>query len=440
MSTSLLLLLLACQGDTGDTGTPAIDIEATVAAALAAGCDAESLDALQGADPAQVRAALVGLDTQAKLADWTPGVSHNHPVDVAFVTPLLSEFDFDYTLYVPESYTADPDAPMPLYVDPAHPTDPVRDESMPTYAELAPEPMFMVQVNFFNRLYTDLGDDAYYDEVVYNEDFDKVDAYQDNVGAIDAVVAELKRRFHIDPERIYTGGVSAEGNSAWMQGILSSEVYGGILPVSAGTAGYDEDLYRNLENTGILVVHGTEDGLVDVESVDPTVEMLEGWGFDIEYWRMEGEGHGTMFTALFDEMTEWLFARSRPVGPRTVHKGIKSARDVDAYWLAASALSVEVSGDADIYPSAPPAVLAATWEAGAVSVEASGVAQVELRWIEGDAGPATGRAADTVAVTVNGTDLGPVTLEEDPLVAVADYCVHGDVTRLWAGRVRVDLP
>ena len=75
-----------------------------------------------------------------------------------------------------------------------------------------------------------------------------------------------------------------------------------------------------------------------------------------------------------------------------------------------------------------------------MSVEASGVAQVELRWIEGDAGPATGRAADTVAVTVNGTDLGPVTLEEDPLVAVADYCVHGDVTRLWAGRVRVDLP
>ena len=65
---------------------------------------------------------------------------------------------------------------------------------------------------------------------------------------------------------------------------------------------------------------------------------------------------------------------------------------------------------------------------------------LELRWLDGPAGPAAGTAGDTVQVTVNGTDLGAHELVEDPTVAVEGYCRHADVTRLWAGRVTVDVP
>lgn len=100
-----------------------------VRAVVEADCSPDALAALDGAEPASVRGALVDLDAELKLTEWTTGISHGHPVDVdTFRTPLLNEFDFDYSLYVPESYAADPDQPLPLYLDPGHPVDDLEDD------------------------------------------------------------------------------------------------------------------------------------------------------------------------------------------------------------------------------------------------------------------------------------------------------------------------
>jgi len=437
------LLFVGCEdaADDDDDDTVGWD-EVTVddvTAVIEGGCTAEGLDSLSGAEPAAVREALAAADQAFKLSEWIDGTTHGNPVgDLGLRTELLAATAFDYSLYVPPEYTADPADPLPLYLDPGHPVDDLDSALLEYKADLLDEPVFFVQDNLFNRLYTDLGDDEYTAQVLNNPDFDAIAAYQDHEQIIGEIFRQMRQRYHVDPGRIYVGGVSAEGNASWCHGMLSSDQYAAIMPVSAGVAAYHEDLWLSLENVGVLVVHGTEDELCPVEDADDAVDMLEGWGFDVEYWRYEGEGHGTMFWDDFTDMVDWLVQRERPVTPAHVHHGFKSDRDADIYWIAVH--DVTSTPTASFHNSDPVAVVDATWEGSAVVVEASGVGALELRWLDGPAGPAAGTAGDTVQVTVNGTDLGAHELVEDPTVAVEDYCRHADVTRLWAGRVTVDVP
>jgi len=444
--TPLLLFTTFCLGcpspdDTGlETAWTPVTLE-DVRDVVDADCNADGLATLDGAEPAAVRDLLVELDTELKLTEWTPGISHGHPVpEVALGTAMLEDFDFTYSLQVPEGYTGDPTQRLPLYLNPGHPVDDVADDlTLPYMANLLDSPVFMFQDNFFNTLYTELGGDGYDEQVFTNPDFSRVAAYQDHLDLVGGIIAELTQRYHIDSSRIYVGGVSAEGNASWSHGIQSSDRWAAILPVSAGTAGYDEQLWRNLENVGILAVHGTEDDLCAVEDVDDTVAMLEGWGFDVEYWRYEGEGHGTMFYSDYDQMMGWLLERQRPLQPERVHKAIKSPRNTGTYWLRATAVDPGVSDDVDMYPEPPPAVVDASWDGSTVTLDTTGVLALELYWMEGATGSGSGTAGDSVNVTANGVELGAFTLEEDPTAAVEAYCRSGDVQRAWAGRVTVTL-
>jgi len=427
-------------GEDPDGGWQATAID--VRTVVDAGCTPEALSGLDGAEPASVRAALAELDTELKLTDWTAGVSHGHPVDVdSFRTPLLNEFEFDYTLYVPESYSADPDQPVPLYLDPGHPVDDLEDDlSFPWMAGELSEPFFFVQDNTYNRLYTDLGEEQYYEQVYYSADFDDVAVYQDHQEIIAAIVRELSQRYTLDTSRIYVGGVSAEGNASWSHGIQSADRFAGLLPVSAGTAGYHEDLWRNLQNLSMLVVHGTDDGICPVEDVDELVSRLEAWGFDVDYWREDGEGHGTMFYDEFAEMVDWLLTRQRSLTPAAVHKAVMSDRDTDVYWIGDVELATPPDTTTAMYPTTPFGQIDATWADGVLVLTTAGIGSLSVRWFEGAQGTASGTAGDAVQVVVNGQDLGTVELVEDPHVAVEDYCRHADRERAWAGRIEIQVP
>ena len=444
LASMTLLAGLSCQPDV-DGETPEDGWQATVddvRAVVEADCDPEALAALDGAEPASVRDALVDLDAELKLSEWTTGVSHGHSVDVdSFRTPLLNEFDFDYSLYVPESYAADPDQPIPLYLDPGHPVDSLEDDlSFPWMADLLDQPFFFVQDNTYNRLYTDLGEEGYYDQVYYSEDFDDVAVYQDHQEIIAAIVRELRQLYTIDSSRIYVGGVSAEGNASWSHGIQSADRFAALLPVSAGTARYHEELWRNLEQVSMLVVHGTDDGICPVEDVDELVAQLTEWGFDVEYWREEGEGHGTMFYSEFAQMVDWLLQRQRSLTPGHVHKAVMSDRDRDVYWIGDIELASPPDTTTAMYPTAPFGQIDATWSDGALEIVAPGISSLSARWLDGPAGSASGAAGDTVGLIVDGVATGEVLLTEDPHVAVEDYCRHADLERLWAGRIEVQLP
>ncbi len=409
------------------------EVEELVRDALVAGCDASSLAPLADAEAAWVREAILAAD--ADRAPPQAGVSHGHALEVPLAVPLLQEFTFEYSVLMPEDA---PDGPLPLFVDPGHPVDDLEDPSTWAWrASLAGEPFVWAQLHLFNRLYTELGPDGYDEQVLGDPDFDTVDAAMDLALLTEAMVAELKRTFPVDPSRVYIGGISAEGNAAWAGGIVSGENYAGVLPYSAGVAGYDDELWRNLSNTAIAVVHGDADDVTPVGPVDEITARLQDWGFDVEYWRLPGEGHGGGFSETFPLAMAWLRQRESRPDPEAVHKAVVSERDPDAWWLAARTFTEPIPGDGRLYPGPPPARLAATWEVGSVAVEASGVEEAELRWLDGGEGPARGRPGDVLDVSWNGEALGSFTLEEDPLAGLVDYCRFGDVRRLWAGVVVV---
>ncbi len=437
-----LLALVACGGVTGttsDTGTLPADtgegVLFEVAQAVLSDCDPGHFEDLADADPEEVRDSLLELDAWFKKTAWTVGTTTGHENPVEYRSEALADWQFDYVLHVPEAYEADADAPLPLYVDPAHPLDDPGDSYgvLEWDADLAAEPMLVLQANFFNTLYTELGEDAYYEQVVGEDEFGQVVGYQDNLDTIGAAIRDVRRSYWVDSAHVMTGGVSAEGNSAWMQGVFSSDDYAAVLPTSAGCNGYDEDFWRNLEHVAALVVHGTDDTIVDVSQADACVERLESWDHDVEYWRMEGEGHGTMFSSVFGDATAWMLERTREVTPDHVHKAIWSERDADAYWLGVTEFSGSVAEDTSIY-AAPAASIDATWSEGRVEVEATGVAAFELRWLD----PALG--GTDVEVVVNGEPAGTHALAQDPTVAVEEYCRSADLDRLWWGRAVVEVP
>ena len=432
----LLCLGQGCESDPDDE-QPDDAWQATVddvRAVVEADCSVDALATLDGAEPATVREALVTLDAELKLTEWTAGVTHGHPIEyTAFRTPLLNDFQFDYTLYVPEAYTADPDQALPLFFSPGHPVDDVQDDlTFPYMADLLDEPFLFAQDNTYNRLYTDLGEDGYYEEVYYSPDFDDVAVYQDHQEIVRDVLRQIRRDYVVDSSRMYVGGVSAEGNASWSHGIQSADRFAALLPVSAGTALYDDELWRNLLQVSVLAVHGTDDELCPVEDVDALVEQLEAWGVDVEYWREEGEGHGTMFYGEFADMIDWLLQRQRDLTPDAVHKALMSDRDTDVYWRGAIELAEPPARTATMVPPAPVAEIDGNWSDGDLDVQTAGVASFTARWLES--------AGAAVSLTVDGEDRGEVELVEDPTVAIEDYCRHADVERLWAGRVEVQVP
>ena len=428
-------LLCACPGPGEDSEGVPLDVEALVAAALEESCSAGSLDALAEAEPSAVRAALVAAH-DASQEEWAAGQTFGHPIEVELGTALLQDFQFDYTLHLPEGFDPDSGELLPLYVEPAHPTYDLQEQyTLPWYDSMAPEPFAFIMVNFYNRLYIELSEEDY-----YSDELGTITGYHDYFAAIDASIADVLRHWPVDGSKVYIGGVSAMGNSAWFNGIFSTAPYAALNPISAGTAGFDEQLWRNLENTGLLVTHGYDDDIVSIDGVIPTVEMLEEWGFDIEFWDMKGEGHGTMFSAVYGDILAWDLERQRSLTPTRVHKGIKLASQADAFWLAATEFSVELPADATAYPSVPPAVMDASWEGGSVTIDTTGVSALELRWLEGELGAGSARDGDEVEVDVNGLGAAGFTLVEDPTVALEDYCLHGDIQRLWAGRQRISVP
>jgi predicted esterase len=433
---SILAAAPACESDPGDE-EPDPGWQATsadVRAVVDAGCTADALATLDGAEPASVRDALVAVDAELKLTSWTAGVTHGHPVQAGeFRTPLLNDFAFDYSLFVPEDYTADPAQPLPLFFSPGHPVDDLQDDlTFPYLADLLDQPFLFAQDNMYNRLYTDLGEDGYYDQVYYNPDFDDVAVYQDHQEIVRDILRQIQRDYVVDTSRIYVGGVSAEGNASWSHGIQSADRFAALLPVSAGTAFYHDDLWRNLQELSVLVVHGTEDDLCPVEDVDALVAQMEAWGFDVEYWREDGEGHGTMFYGEFADMVDWLLQRQRDLMRAQVHKALMSDRDTDVYWLGDMQLAEAPDSTATMVPTAPFGQIEASWLDGEIDVQTEGIASLTARWLEG--------AGDAVQLTVDGQDLGSVDLVEDATVAVEDYCRHADLERMWVGRIEIPVP
>jgi dienelactone hydrolase len=167
-------------------------------------------------------------------------------------------------------------------------------------------------------------------------------------------IAEAKKAFAIDEDRVYLTGDSMGGWGTWQVATRNPEVFAAIAPVFGG-ADYRAQLEKavlakltpaerflqerrsswaqaeGLLNLPILVSHGDSDKSVNVEYSRWAVRMLQRWGYDLRYHELPGRGHEDM--KVQPGIWEWFLQYRRDAHPRHVRVRAADLQSAHAYWL-----------------------------------------------------------------------------------------------------------
>jgi len=190
------------------------------------------------------------------------------------------------------------------------------------------------------------------------------------------IIAEAKRLFNVDEDRIYLTGDSMGGWGTWNVGTRHPDMFAAIAPVFGGTDYHatmsEEDLAAltplnrffsekssswgmadGLLNVPIFVHHGDADQSVNVDFSRYGVRLLQRWGYDVRYHEYPGRGHEALENSLGNGglNIEWFLQHRRNSNPRHVRIRSAELRHASAYWVhvrqAASPLAF-MSVDAEI--------------------------------------------------------------------------------------------
>jgi predicted esterase len=122
------------------------------------------------------------------------------------------------------------------------------------------------------------------------------------------IITEVKKMFKIKTTLIM--GFSMGGYGTWRMTFKHPELFEGAI-VAAGFPHFDgkaENDMRNFigssKNIDYLVIHGTADRSVTIESTDEFIETLKKEDYTIEYHRLEGQDHGNL--DMGEIIAKWL--------------------------------------------------------------------------------------------------------------------------------------
>ena len=144
-------------------------------------------------------------------------------------------------------------------------------------------------------------------------------------GELLALVSAARRRWAIDPARIYLTGLSQGGHGSWVLGARHADLWAAIVPVCGygaarrGDAGLPapflgaaSELAAALVATPVWAFHGDADDTVPVEQTTILVAALRAAGGAPRVTIFPGVGHGSWDPAYRDEaLPRWLFDQRR---------------------------------------------------------------------------------------------------------------------------------
>ncbi|MCP9456037.1 MAG: hypothetical protein NNA18_08035 [Nitrospira sp.] len=130
-----------------------------------------------------------------------------------------------------------------------------------------------------------------------------------------AVVSDLRRKYHIDPNRIFLTGMSNGGIGTWLIGMHHAHLFAGLAPMAGGLAGVLLPFLENLRNTPVYIIHGAKDQVMPVELSRSIVRELEALKYPYVYREHDREhplagGHYFPREELPDLVT-WLNGQRR---------------------------------------------------------------------------------------------------------------------------------
>lgn len=123
------------------------------------------------------------------------------------------------------------------------------------------------------------------------------------------VLAEVRRAYNIDADRIYLTGHSMGGFGTWSVAMNHPEVFAALAPVSGGAN--TPTRMSKIAHIPQIVVHGDADPTVPVERSRVMVEIGKKLGAEIKYIEVRGGDHGNVVAPNFPAVFDWFDAHKR---------------------------------------------------------------------------------------------------------------------------------
>jgi dienelactone hydrolase len=154
------------------------------------------------------------------------------------------------------------------------------------------------------------------------------------------VLADVKRRFPIDEDRVYLTGLSMGGGGTLWLGLTHPDTWAAIAPVCPAPPPGTEDLAPNALNTAVHFFHGDQDNMVPVEVSRTWHQKLVDLGTDVEYIEYPGVRHNAWDLAYKDgAIFDWFAKYKRNRFPERVRFVSKAYRYSSAYWVQLDGLT-----------------------------------------------------------------------------------------------------
>src|SRR5262249_32897835 len=128
-----------------------------------------------------------------------------------------------------------------------------------------------------------------------------------------AIIEQVQKDYHIDPDRIYLTGISMGGFGTWEMAMMRPDLFAAIVPVCGGGP---VEAIGNVKDPPNWAFHGARDDRVPVENARRLIERLKQLGAEPKYTEFPMVGHMCWDDAYATKgLFPWLLKQKRPPAP-----------------------------------------------------------------------------------------------------------------------------
>lgn len=187
------------------------------------------------------------------------------------------------------------------------------------------------------------------------------------------VLADVKRRFAIDEDRVYLTGLSMGGGGTLWLGLSRPEVWAALAPVCPAPPEGTDELAANALNVPLHFFHGEADPVVPVAGVRDWVKRLQELETKVEYTEYPGVLHNSWENAYHEgAIFAWFSQFRRNRFPERVRFTTSRYKYNRAYWVRLDELTPGVAASIEAKFTAPNRIAITTAALGAFTLELAG--------------------------------------------------------------------
>lgn len=154
------------------------------------------------------------------------------------------------------------------------------------------------------------------------------------------VLADVKRRFPVDEDRVYLTGISMGGSGALWLALTRPDIWAAVAPLCPLPTPRAEELAANALDLPIRLFHGEQDPIVSVESSRTWQRRLQDSGVSADYIEFPSVRHNAWDLAYRNgAIFEWFGKFRRIRFPDRVRFSTRSFRYSSAYWVQIDGLT-----------------------------------------------------------------------------------------------------